>query len=211
VKQLLVRLPQNATPQTLQAAKELTDRLYADLLHHPSDFDAYILQYSDDKEERWMHRLQMTEEMEAVAFKLPDRQLSAPFYTPLGIHIIQVLERGVPPETVSRLSKQFPVYPLSLQLYEAYNLALADYRTNILGAINEASLTAFFDSQRSVYQAEARRRNTEKPQSYRDVYPRILRDYADRLHRRRRQELRQQAKVEINQEVLKTVNKREEP
>jgi hypothetical protein len=207
VKQLLVRLPQNATPQSLQAAKELTDRLYADLQRNPSDFDTYILQYSDEKDEHWMHRLQMTEEMEAVAFKLPDRQLSAPFYTPLGIHIIQVLERGVPPETVSRLSRLFPAYPLSVQLYEAYHLALADYRKNILGTIDEASLAAFFHSQKSVYQAEARRRNMEKPQSYRDLYPRILRDYADRLHRRRQQELRQQAKVEINQEVLKTVNK----
>ncbi|MDR0976811.1 MAG: peptidyl-prolyl cis-trans isomerase [Prevotellaceae bacterium] len=210
LKQLLIRLPQNASPQTLRAGKALSDSLYANLQRRPSDFDAYVQRYSDDKDEHWLHRLQMTEEMEAVAFTLPDGQLSSPFYSPLGIHILQVLGRGVPPETLRRLEKQCPTFPLSLQLYEGYNLALAYYRTTVLEAMDETGLAAFFSCQAAVYQAEARRQNKEKPQSYRDVYPQIVQDYAAWLHRRQQQQLRLKAKVEINQEVLKTVNKHEE-
>jgi parvulin-like peptidyl-prolyl isomerase len=207
IKQLFIRLPQNISQQTLKAAKERIDSLYDELQRNPSKFDEYIEAYSDEKRTRRLQRLQMTAEMEEVAFKLPDHVLSPPFYTPLGLHIIQVTERGMSPEILEKVAAQYPLYSLSVQLYEDYWLASEDYRQSVaIPSADRQALAAYFEVHAGKYRKQVRRQNKENPRSYRDLYRQVLKEYQATLKQRRKEELRSHAKVEIIQEVLKTVN-----
>ena len=70
------------------------DSLYRILGNEPEvDFARLVEQYSDDKRSRWVAALQMTGEFENVAFALAEGEVSSPFFTPEGIHIVKVMER----------------------------------------------------------------------------------------------------------------------
>lgn len=49
--------------------------------------------YSEDKRSMWLERLQTTSEFENVAFSLSTGEISHPFFTPEGLHIIKVIDR----------------------------------------------------------------------------------------------------------------------
>lgn len=95
-KQLLVRqifhaLPQHVMGNELNQWQQRMDSI-SRALAVGADFDALMNKYSDTHAARWMHRLDMTNEMEQVAFALQRGQISQPFLSPLGIHIILVVD-----------------------------------------------------------------------------------------------------------------------
>lgn len=63
------------------------------------DFSALVERYSDDRQSRWIEGLQTTVEFENIAFALSKGEISEPFFTPAGIHILKVMDR-----------KELPVY-----------------------------------------------------------------------------------------------------
>ena len=56
-------------------------------------FDACVKRFSDEKQPFWVSWLQMPIEFENVAFELSAGEVSQPFFTPQGIHIVKVIER----------------------------------------------------------------------------------------------------------------------
>ena len=56
-------------------------------------FDACVEQFSDEKKAFWVGGLQMPMEFEDVVFGLNTGEISRPFFTPQGIHIVKVLEQ----------------------------------------------------------------------------------------------------------------------
>ena len=59
----------------------------------PEAFDACVKRFSDEKQPFWVSWLQMPVEFENVAFELSAGEVSQPFFTPQGIHIVKVIER----------------------------------------------------------------------------------------------------------------------
>lgn len=95
-KHIFVYLPQNVTGQTLRGVEARMDSIYAVLAKKNGgalSFDACVERFSDEKEAFWVSWLQMPVEFEEVVFGLQTGEISRPFFTPQGIHIVRVLER----------------------------------------------------------------------------------------------------------------------
>ena len=114
VAQIFKYLPQNASAKELRDAQLLMDSIYNVLVKDPQpDFEKYVSRYSDEKKRFWIGWLQTSEEFEKVVFSMDKGQLSKPFFTPKGLHIVKVLEtRDIPPfkdvrnEILRRLTRQ---------------------------------------------------------------------------------------------------------
>ena len=95
-KQLLVRQIFHAFPQHVMHAELNQWQQRMDSISRAiaggADFEALMSQYSDTQTTAWMHRMDMTAEMEQVAFSLQPGQVSEPFLSPQGIHIMQVMD-----------------------------------------------------------------------------------------------------------------------
>lgn len=92
IHQVVKYLPQNVMAARLRQAEQQMDSLY-EALQKGVDFKWCVQQFSDDKGEHWISRLEVPVELEEQAFLLKPGEVSSPFYTPLGIHLLQVLER----------------------------------------------------------------------------------------------------------------------
>ena len=92
VSHIFKKLPQNVTKVSLRRTEMLVDSLYGELKKNNASFQAYVDRFSDEKDSFWVSRLQTTAEFESVVWNLPVGEISAPFYTSLGIHIVKVLE-----------------------------------------------------------------------------------------------------------------------
>lgn len=97
VSQIYRRLPQNVTNRAMQRCEELMDSLYDVLQQSPAVFDSLVELYSDDKETKDLVLLQSTEEFEGVVSGLNEGDISKPFYTPGGMHIVKLLLRNEVP------------------------------------------------------------------------------------------------------------------
>lgn len=92
IHQIVKYLPQNVTTSCLRQAEQQMDSLY-EALQQGTDFKMCVQRFSDDKREHWISRLEVPVELEDQAFRLKPGEVSSPFYSPLGIHLLQVLER----------------------------------------------------------------------------------------------------------------------
>lgn len=95
-KQLLVRqifhaLPQHVIENELNQWQQRMDSI-SRALAAGADFEALMNKYSDTRAAVWMNQLDMMAEMDQVAFALQKGQISQPFLSPLGIHIILVVD-----------------------------------------------------------------------------------------------------------------------
>lgn len=99
VMQIFRSLPQTIMPRRLEEEKVKMDSLYQAIQNRPEvDFAQWVEQYSDDKRCRWIGFVQTTSEFEDVAFSLSKGELSKPFFTPAGLHILKVVEcKELPP------------------------------------------------------------------------------------------------------------------
>lgn len=111
VMQIYRRLPQNITSQSLQEIQHQMETVYEAIKNNPAtDFEALVKINSDDKVASWVSGLQMPAEFEEVVFSMKKGEISRPFLSPNGIHIVKVLEREeLPPfhEMRDKLAQQF--------------------------------------------------------------------------------------------------------
>ncbi len=95
-KQLLIRQIFHSLPQHVMNNEQVKWQQRMDsiskALANGADFEALMIRYSETSTAVWMRRLDMTDEMEQVAFALRKGQISQPFLSPLGFHIIQVID-----------------------------------------------------------------------------------------------------------------------
>ena len=91
VQQIFKYLPQTITSRHLQEEQARMDSIYQVIQNQPSiDFTSLVDRFSDDKRCVWIENLQTTSEFEDVAFSLAKGEISKPFFTPEGLHILQV-------------------------------------------------------------------------------------------------------------------------
>ena len=94
VAHILIQTPRNATDQQKKAAKAKIDSLY-NVLRKGADFAAIARKYSQDPgtaakggELPWIAKGNTVKEFEQTAWALKDGELSKPFASPFGWHII---------------------------------------------------------------------------------------------------------------------------
>lgn len=97
VAHIFIQVPQKASQEQIQKAKNKIDSLYAEI-QKGGNFGELALKNSDDKmsaiqggELPWLARKQTIKEFEDVAFKLNPGETSEPFLSPLGYHIVRML------------------------------------------------------------------------------------------------------------------------
>ncbi|MDE5901766.1 MAG: peptidylprolyl isomerase [Muribaculaceae bacterium] len=97
-------LDQNGTPEESAARKARIDSIYSVVKATPSKFEEMAMRYSDDKGSarqggllQWFGSGVMVQEFDSVAFALPVGQISEPFRTQFGWHIINKIDRKDPP------------------------------------------------------------------------------------------------------------------
>lgn len=95
VSQIYTYLPQNITGFSLRKVEARMDSIYEHLRRNNTDtaFNVCVEKFSDDKQSSWISGLQMPVEFETVVDSLKAGEISKPFYTPQGIHIVKVLRR----------------------------------------------------------------------------------------------------------------------
>ncbi len=96
-KVVYVLFPKEPTPNDLEAAQKRIEEIYREALAPGSYFDSLALNYSEDPGSAskggdlgWFGRGQMVPDFEAVAFGLKPGQISKPFRSDFGWHIVKV-------------------------------------------------------------------------------------------------------------------------
>lgn len=100
VEQIFKYLPQNISSYALREMENKMDSIYRlfTQTHTTASFNAFVNRFSDDKRTVWMGRLQMPKEFEEIVFGMQAGEISRPFLTPQGIHVVKVLaRRELPP------------------------------------------------------------------------------------------------------------------
>lgn len=95
VSHIFKYLPQNVLRSELKKVESQMDSVYRVLEKDTTaaTFAACVRRLSDEKKPFWVERLQMPVEFEEVVFWLKPGEISKPFFTPQGIHIVKVLAR----------------------------------------------------------------------------------------------------------------------
>ena len=93
VSHIFKYVPQNVPVRMLAEIEAELDSLYRGLQNGQMSFDSCVKCFSEDKKPFWVIPLQMPVEFEDVVFTLQVGEISQPFFTPQGIHIVKVLER----------------------------------------------------------------------------------------------------------------------
>lgn len=93
VQQIFKKLPQHIAPAELWRMESLMDSLSREITGNPAvHFPDLVMKFSDDREEYRVGRLEFPEEFESVVFSLGKGDISKPFLTPMGIHIVKVVD-----------------------------------------------------------------------------------------------------------------------
>ena len=90
VSHIFKYLPQNVSGAALRDAVARMDSIYEYLQRNPDSeaFDSCVERFSDEKQAFRVSWLQMPVEFEDVVFGLSAGEMSQPFFTPQGIHIV---------------------------------------------------------------------------------------------------------------------------
>ncbi len=100
-------LPQNTSSARLNEVEREMETLYNTIKNNSgTNFTALVNRYSNDRDTFRVCRLEMPEEFEEVVFNMHIGEISRPFFTPQGIHIVKVLDRRneIPFEELQRKS-----------------------------------------------------------------------------------------------------------
>ena len=92
VRQIFHALPQHVRQAEINQWQQRMDSI-SRALARGADFETLMNRYSDVRQAVWITRLDVTAEIEEVAFALRPGQTSSPFLSPQGIHILQVLDQ----------------------------------------------------------------------------------------------------------------------
>jgi peptidyl-prolyl cis-trans isomerase SurA len=101
---ILKFVPKDATPEQEAAIKAQMDSIYDEAVKPGASFEALASKFSDDKGSArqggsvgWFGTGRMVPEFDAVAFSLQNGQISEPFRTDFGYHIVKKMDsKGVP-------------------------------------------------------------------------------------------------------------------
>lgn len=101
---ILKMVPPGATPEQEAAIKAQIDSIYDEAIKPSGSFEALAAKFSDDKGSArqggkvgWFGVGRMVPEFDSVAFAMPEGEISRPFRTDFGYHIIKKLDaRGIP-------------------------------------------------------------------------------------------------------------------
>lgn len=101
VTHILVACAKNASPATIEAARQKANRIYENVQKNPAMFEVYARDSSDDRQAaqnggrlRWFKVNEMVTEFETAAFALKNNEdISAPVKTDYGYHIIKRIDR----------------------------------------------------------------------------------------------------------------------
>ncbi len=95
-RHILIEAKPDAKPEDVARAKAKAERIYAEL-EAGGDFDKLCAQYSEDKETKdkggdlgLFQAEQMVPEFSGPVFKMKKGDLSRPFLTPFGFHIVRI-------------------------------------------------------------------------------------------------------------------------
>lgn len=104
VQQIFFSMPQNMLKAEVKACEVRMDSLHQ-ALQQGASFEALAHQFSEQPEPFWVTGLTHTQEMEEVLQDMQSGACSTPFITPLGIHLIRLIERKpLPPYEQLRAS-----------------------------------------------------------------------------------------------------------
>lgn len=95
IRQIYMSLPQRAATQELMRIEQRIDSIFEVLSFDWSNahIEKLIAQYSEEKQARWLNSFEETREFQRVLNRLEPGEVSKPFKTPKGVHILQLLER----------------------------------------------------------------------------------------------------------------------
>ena len=95
VSHIYKSIPQNVLGGKLRQVEAQMDSIYVVLMKGDGsvNFDTFVRKFSEEQKPFWVSRLEMPTEFEDEVFKLRTGEVSRPFLTPQGIHIVKVLER----------------------------------------------------------------------------------------------------------------------
>lgn len=94
IMQIFKYIPQNCSSTELEKTTQMMTQLHTRLVADPqADFASYIEEYSDDKRTLEISRMEVGLEFEQSVFSMHKGEISAPFLTPQGIHIVKVLDK----------------------------------------------------------------------------------------------------------------------
>ena len=91
VSHIFQYIPQNATARMLLTCQARMDSLYSFVISGENSFEELVRKYSQEKESFWVDETEMPAEFRRVVFTLSEGDVSEPFFTPQGIHIVKVL------------------------------------------------------------------------------------------------------------------------
>lgn len=99
-RHILISAPQDEEPDAMEKAKRKAQSIYEQLETNPEQFESLAKQYSEDPGSAskggdlgWVSKGSFVEEFETVVDRLEINQLSKPFRSSFGFHIVQLLER----------------------------------------------------------------------------------------------------------------------
>ncbi|WP_163177637.1 peptidylprolyl isomerase [Bacteroides sp. 51] len=93
VMQIFKQIPQNCSNAELEKSDQLIRQLYSELMNNPeADFENYVEKYSDDKRSFEVGRMEVGLEFEKIISAMQKGDVSIPFFTPQGVHIVKVLD-----------------------------------------------------------------------------------------------------------------------
>lgn len=95
VSHIYKSVPQNISGSKLRQMEAKMDSIYEAIKKEGANanFDTYVKRFSDGQKSFWISWLQMPTEFEDLVFGMQVGEISRPFFTPQGIHIVKVLEK----------------------------------------------------------------------------------------------------------------------
>lgn len=92
IHQIVKFVPQRASMHEIHRTEMLMDSLSQLLEKKPERFATLSVLYSDQKMPTWMNSIQQLREMEEVVVRMRIGEVSSPFHSPLGTHIVKLLD-----------------------------------------------------------------------------------------------------------------------
>lgn len=118
-------LPQSASRADINRVSASMDSLSVLLQKNPERFDEMVTGFSDDKRTLTVGCLQTPEDFENRIFSMKDGEISRPFFSPQGMHIVKILKHSdllpfeeMKKELIYRLARVRGVSPGTLAVVE---------------------------------------------------------------------------------------------
>ncbi len=215
VAHILLRLGQRASSFAQNVAKQRIDSIY-NALSKGADFDDLARKYSDDKASAlqggtlsWMGRGQTVKAFENTAFSLRVGEVSKPFLSEFGYHIVKLLDKNGTAESSTELHEKTDTLQ-DYQSQEFYEGLLVDEILNRViwsKDVDAKSVANFYAKNKKKYKWEMkflRKQHAPLPKEG-EYLPSVLADYQDSLEKQWVSQLRKKYKVVVFPKMIATI------